>query len=82
MRVDDPFGSPMSAGLFRSRLSSGWHGGPYETWYVPDGDGAVAGWYRVEFPDLENLNRALIGLIVHPGAAARGARRGAAAACR
>ena len=66
VRVDDPLGSPMSAALFRSRLSLGWRGGPYETWYVPDGDGAVAGWYRVEFPDLENLNRALIELIVHP----------------
>jgi RimJ/RimL family protein N-acetyltransferase len=66
MRVDDPFGAPMSARLFRSSLSSGWSGGPYETWYVPGGDGAVAGWYRVEFPDLENLDRALMLLIVHP----------------
>ena len=26
----------------------------------------MAGWYRVEFPDLENLDRALVELIVHP----------------
>lgn len=62
----------MSARLFRSSLSSGWSGGPYETWYVPGGDGAVAGWYRLEFPDLENLDRALIQLIVHPARRRRG----------
>jgi GNAT superfamily N-acetyltransferase len=65
-RADDPFGAPTSARLFRASLTSGWSGGPHETWYVPGGGGAVAGWYRVEFPDLENLNRALIQLIVHP----------------
>jgi GNAT superfamily N-acetyltransferase/RimJ/RimL family protein N-acetyltransferase len=66
MRADDPFASPISARLFRSSLSSGWSGGPFEVWYVPGGDGAVAGWYRAEFPDLENLDRTLIQLIVHP----------------
>src|ERR1700728_1279801 len=66
MRADDPFASPMSARLFRSSLSSGWSGGPLDAWYVPGGDGAVAGWYRAEFPDLENLDRTLIQLIVHP----------------
>jgi GNAT superfamily N-acetyltransferase len=65
-RADDPVAPPMSARLFRSSLSFGWSGGPFEIWYVPDGDGTVAGWYRVEFPDLENLDRALVQLIVHP----------------
>src|ERR1700733_8761002 len=66
MRADDPLGAPTSARVFRFSLSSGWAGGPAETWHVPDGDGTVAGWYRVEFPDLENLDRALVQLIVHP----------------
>jgi GNAT superfamily N-acetyltransferase len=65
-RADDPFASPVSATAFRSRLSSGWTGGPCESWYVPGGDGTVAGWYRAEFPDMENLGRADVQLVVHP----------------
>ena len=65
-RADDPVAPPMSARVFRFSLSSGWSGGSFEVWYVPGGDGTVAGWYRVEFPDLENLDRALVQLIVHP----------------
>jgi GNAT superfamily N-acetyltransferase/RimJ/RimL family protein N-acetyltransferase len=65
-RADDPVAPPMSAKVFRFSLSAGWNGGSFETWYVPDGDGTVAGWYRVEFPDLENLDRALVQLTVHP----------------
>ena len=66
MRADDPLGAPTSARVFRFSLSSGWDGGPAETWHVPDGDGTVAAWYRVEFPDLENLDRAFVRLMVHP----------------
>ncbi len=65
-RADDPVAPPMSPRVFRSMLTSGWSGGPAETWCAPGGDGAVAGWYRVEFPDLENLDRALVHLVVHP----------------
>jgi GNAT superfamily N-acetyltransferase len=65
-RADDPAAPPMSARLFRFSFSSGWSGGPSETWSVPDGDGGVAGWYRVEFPDLENRDRGLVQLVVHP----------------
>ena len=46
MRVDDPVAAPTSATAFRASLSAGPTGGPYETWYVPRGDGAVAGWYQ------------------------------------
>ena len=56
----------MSAREFHSSLSSGWSGGPCETWYVPGGNGTVVGWYKAEFPDLENLDRAHIRLVVHP----------------
>ena len=66
VRADDPFAAPMSAREFHSSLSSGWSGGPCETWYVPGGNGTVVGWYKAEFPDLENLDRAHIRLVVHP----------------
>jgi GNAT superfamily N-acetyltransferase len=65
--ADDQFASPTSATAFRARLSSGISSESPETWYVPDGDGTVAGWYRIEFPDLENLDRAGIQLVVDPG---------------
>jgi GNAT superfamily N-acetyltransferase len=65
-RADDPFASPRSVRAFRSSLSSGWSGESCEAWYVPGGDGTVAGWYRAEFPDLENLDRAHVHVVVHP----------------
>jgi GNAT superfamily N-acetyltransferase len=65
--ADDPFGAPVSATVFRARLSAGWNGAPRETWFVPDGeDGTVAGWCQAEFPDLENLDRVGVELVVHP----------------
>ena len=66
LRADDPFASPVSAGAFHASLWSGWSGAACETWYVPGGDGTVLGWYRAEFPDLENLDRAHIQVVVHP----------------
>jgi RimJ/RimL family protein N-acetyltransferase len=64
--ADDPFASPTSVRAFHSNLSSGWSSEDCETWYVPGGDGTVAGWYRSEFPDLENLDRADIHVVVQP----------------
>lgn len=67
MRADDPFEPPVSTALFRYRLTSNWSGGASETWFAPAGtDGAVAAWYHTEFPDLENLGRASVQLIVDP----------------
>lgn len=71
-RVDDPADGPTSARSFRANLA-GWPGGPSnEVWYVPDGDGAVAGWYRAEFPDLENVDRAFLRLVINPARRRRG----------
>jgi len=71
-RADDPFGAPASLRAFRASLTSGWGSGPAETWYVPDGDGIVAGWYRIEFPDLENRDRAEVDIVVDPARRRRG----------
>src|ERR1035438_7976264 len=37
--------------------------------------GAVAGWYRLELPDRENLDRAQLDLMVHPDRRRRGLGR-------
>jgi len=67
MRADDPAEPPVSLALFLSRLSTGWSGAPAETWIATgEADGRVAAWYRAEFPDLENQNRAGLDVQVHP----------------
>ena len=82
--TDDPGGEPPdSLPTFRAWLAPGWQGEPSEAWYVP-ADGAfgpagqcaaVAGWYRIQFPDLENRDRAFMTLAVHPGLRRRGLGR-------
>jgi GNAT superfamily N-acetyltransferase len=67
MRADDPFEPPQSAVVFQAGLTSSWHGSPQEAWFVPgEADGTVAAWYRAEFPDLENLDRVSLDIVVHP----------------
>jgi GNAT superfamily N-acetyltransferase/RimJ/RimL family protein N-acetyltransferase len=89
--ADDPIDKPWSLGSFTGWLRVGWDGNPSEAWYVPgpggEGDGgdrgdegdevgsAVAGWYRLELPDLENKDRARLKLVVHPAARRRGLGR-------
>lgn len=65
-RVDDPLAAPISVTYFRHSLASGWSGEATENWYLPGGNGTVAGWYHTDFPDLENVGRSTITLIVHP----------------
>ncbi len=77
-RVDDPDGSLLTYRPFRGWLTVGWHGEPREAWLITGGGddgtaaGAVAGWYRLELPDLENRDRANLDLVVRP----RDRRRG------
>ena len=78
-RADDPAEPPVSLAFFRSRLTQGWSGAPAEVWVVPgEADGTVvggtvvAGWYRLEFPDLENQDRTELELLVHPDHRRRG----------
>ncbi len=70
--VDEPVEPPMSAAVFRVYLTEGFDHDPGEVWLGYGDDGAVAGYYRLNLPDLENRDRADLGLTVHPDARRRG----------
>jgi GNAT superfamily N-acetyltransferase len=77
--ADDPRTPPDSAGVFGMFLAEGWEHNAGEVWYVPSsavpgGDvaGSVAAYYRADFPDLENRDRADVDLRVHPALRRRG----------
>jgi GNAT superfamily N-acetyltransferase len=62
--------------MFRVALMEGWDNNPGEVWVVPGaGDGTVVAYYRLDLPDLENLDRAFAGPVVHPAARRRGIGR-------
>jgi len=66
-RVDEPQEPLMGERIFAGWFTVGWDGEPREVWLIPGpAEGSVAGWYRLELPDLENLDRANLHLIVHP----------------
>jgi GNAT superfamily N-acetyltransferase len=66
-KVDEPDGPWFTEQPFRGWLTVGWGGDPREAWVVPGPDeGPVAGWYRLEMPDLENLDQADLTVVVHP----------------
>jgi GNAT superfamily N-acetyltransferase len=66
--VDDP---PFSAGTFGLYLREGFDKTPGEVWCAAD-DSGVVGYYRMQLWDLENLDRAFGGPVVHPAARRRG----------
>jgi GNAT superfamily N-acetyltransferase len=74
--IDDPGGSRMPARVLGAWLRQGFTGDPAEGW-IARGTGAngVLGWYRLELPDLENLDRAGLLVVVHPGHRRRGLGR-------
>jgi GNAT superfamily N-acetyltransferase len=75
-RIDTPEGPWLLERAFSGWLTVGWGGDPREVWAVPgQAEGTVAGWYRLEMPDKENLDRAALVLIVHPTARRRGIGR-------
>ena len=65
---DEP---PPSAGTFGLYLRQGFEKTPGEVWVASD-DAGVVGFYRMQLPDLENLDRAVGGPVVHPAARRRG----------
>jgi GNAT superfamily N-acetyltransferase len=66
-KVDEPDGPWFTEHVFRGWLTVGWGGDPREAWMIPGPrEGSVAGWYRLEMPDLENLDQADLRLVVHP----------------
>jgi GNAT superfamily N-acetyltransferase len=66
---DDP---PMSAGTFGLFLREGFDKTPGEVWFASDDDAGVVGYYRMQLSDLENLDRAAGGPVVHPAVRRRG----------
>jgi GNAT superfamily N-acetyltransferase len=70
--ADEPIEPPMSAGIFDLFLRQGYEKTPGETWVATDADGAIVGYYRIHLWDLENLDRASFGPVVHPAARRRG----------
>jgi len=71
--ADDPQVPPESLPVLRSWLTTGWGSNPGEAWTaVDDADGRVLGWYVIELPDLENLDRAMVIPLVHPAFRRRG----------
>lgn len=70
--ADEPVEPPESAGTFRCLLSGSWEGAPGEVWYVPGDDIPAVAYYRLDLPDLENLDRAELDLFVHPAHRRRG----------
>jgi GNAT superfamily N-acetyltransferase len=76
-QVDEPDGPPFTERPFRGWLTVGWGGDPREVWVVPGpANGQIAGWYRLELPDLENRDQAGLDLVVHPGQRRGGLGRG------
>jgi GNAT superfamily N-acetyltransferase len=79
-QVDEPDGPWFTEQPFRGWLTVGWGGDPREVWAIrgpeegPE-EGRVAGWYRLELPDLENLDQADLMLVVHPAQRRRGLGR-------
>jgi len=66
-RVDEPEEPLMGERIFGAWFTIGFDGEPREVWLVPGREqGTVAGWYRLELPDLENLDRANLQITVHP----------------
>jgi GNAT superfamily N-acetyltransferase len=72
-QVDEPEGPRMRERVFGGWLTVGWGGDPREVWVAPgQAEGSAAGWYRLELPDRENLDRANLELIVSPNERRRG----------
>lgn len=65
-KVDDTVEPPPTYGLFAFSLREGWEETPFEVWVASSDDGAVTGYYRISLPDLENLDEANGGPLVHP----------------
>ena len=74
--IDDPDGPRMTGQVLAAWLRQGFIGDPAEAWLIPGAvPGSVAGWYRLELPDLENLDRAGLLIVVDPAARRQGLGR-------
>jgi GNAT superfamily N-acetyltransferase len=75
-RIDAPGDTWLTERPFGNWMTVGGSGDPREVWAVPGQDeGPVTGWYRLELPDQENLDRAYLDLMVLPAARRHGIGR-------
>jgi GNAT superfamily N-acetyltransferase len=74
-QADEPVEPPPSFGPFYEYFRYGWGKTPGESWVAFDDDGTVTGFCRVALNDLENLDEAAGGPVVHPAARRRGTGR-------
>lgn len=74
LRADDPGGPAPAAQVFGYSLEYGWAGDPGEVWLARAG-GALAGWCRLELPDLDHRDLARLTLVVTPDRRRRGIGR-------
>jgi GNAT superfamily N-acetyltransferase len=66
-QVDEPDGPWFTERPFRGWLRVGWGGDPREVWLIRDSvSGSIAGWYKLDLPDLENRDQAELALAVDP----------------
>jgi GNAT superfamily N-acetyltransferase len=74
--IDDADGPRMTGQVLAAWLRQGFTGDPAEAWYIPGTvPGSVVGWYRLELPDLENRDRAMLMVVVDPTARRQGLGR-------
>ena len=76
-QADEPDGPWFTERPFHGWLTVGWGGDPREVWVARDpASGSVAGWYKLDLPDLENLDETDLALMVHPAQRRHGLGRG------
>jgi GNAT superfamily N-acetyltransferase len=74
--IDDPGGPRMRGQVLAAWLGRGFIGNPAEAWFIQGtAPGSVLGWYRLELPDLENLDRAGLLIVIDPAARRQGLGR-------
>ena len=65
--IDDPDGARMTEQVMAGWLRLTFIGDPAEAWFIPGtAPGSVVGWYRMALPDLEDLDRAGLMIVIHP----------------
>lgn len=64
-QAEDPLGPPETERVLRVFLAEGFEANPCEAWLCLSGEAAV-GWYWIELPDKENLDRGTLLIVVRP----------------
>lgn len=74
--IDVPDGPQITERVFGAWVRRTFSGDPAEAWYVPGREpGSILGWYRLVLPDLENLDRASLLMVIDPAARRQGLGR-------